>query len=197
VGCIRSRDGARGGDDIPPLRRAGPRIVTGAASVAGLLALAAIPLSRGTTTLREIGVRVVEVALVALVAALAQGRPVLVPFSITLVGGLYAAELVVDDAPLDASAAAVAAGLFLTAELAYWSLDSRDGLVGEAGEGLRRTAHVALAGIAAFVVSALLLVVVDAIRVHGLPVDVLGALAAVGVVATVVFLAGAQDRSGS
>ena len=63
-----------------------------------------------------------------LAAILVVGMPSLVPAPFVLVGGLYAAQLAVDDVPLDVAAPAFAAGLLVGAELAYWSLDERERL---------------------------------------------------------------------
>jgi len=122
---------------------------------------------------------------------------VLVPVALTLVGGTYAAELAIDDAPLDLGAPAVAVGLFLAAELAYWSLDERSRFVGDPGLGLRRAALVAASGLAIFVASSGLLVVVDELRARGLALDLAGALAAVGVLAAVLATVRGQSSSGS
>ena len=83
----------------------------------------------------------------------------------------------------------------LTAELAYWSLDERNRVRGDTGDGLRRAAQVALGGVAAIVVAGGLLVLVDAVRTRGLALDLLGALAAVAVLATLLVSRG-PDRPG-
>jgi hypothetical protein len=153
-----------------------------------LLAVAAVPLARGDETFQAVDVRVAAVAFVALVASVVRGWPLLVPVAVTLVGGTYAAELAVDDAPLDLAAPAVAVGLFLAAELAYWSLDERSRSLGDPGLGLRRAALVAASGLAIFVASSGLLVVVDEVRARGLALDLAGALAAVGVIVIVIAL---------
>jgi hypothetical protein len=134
-----------------------------------------VPLARGDETLQAVDVRVAAVALVALVAAVVRGWPVLVPVAVTLVGGTYAAQLAVDDAPLDLAAPALAVGLFLAAELAYWSLDERSRFVADPGLGVRRAALVAASGLAIFVASSALLVVVDEVRARGLALDLAGA----------------------
>ena len=82
----------------------------------------------------------------------------LVPAPFVLVGGLYAAQLAVDDVPLDVAAPAFAAGLLVGAELAYWSLDERERLKGEPGDDLRRLAYVAGLGVATLLVASVLLV---------------------------------------
>jgi hypothetical protein len=138
-------------------------------------------------------VRVAAVAFVALVAAIVQGWPWLVPASVALIGGAYVAELAIDDASLDLAAPLVAVGLILAAELAYWSLDERNRSTGDAGQGLRRAALVALGAVGALVLASALLALVDEVRARGLALDLIGVLAAVAVVATV--LATARDQS--
>ena len=167
--------------------------------MACLLAVLVVPMSRGNETFQEVGVRVGAVAFVALIAGVVLGWAPLIPLAAALAGGLYAAELAIADAPLDVAAPAVAAGLLLSTELGYWSLEERTRWLGEAGDGLRRAAFVALLGVAAFLVAATLLALVDAVRARGLALDLLGALAAVTVLATVLVVARSprQPSSGS
>ena len=127
-------------------------------------------------------------------AAIVLGWSPLVPLAVALVGGTYAVELAIDDAPLDVSVPVIALSLLFAAELAYWSLDERCKATGDVGQGLRRAALVALGGVAAVVVAGGLLVLVDAVRTRGLALDVLGALAAVAVLATLL-LSSRRDRS--
>lgn len=136
-----------------------------------------------------VGVRVVAVALVALVAALVLGWSPLVSTSLVLLGGVYAAGLSVDEASLDGASPVFAAGLYLIAELGYWSLEEREGAKGEPGDGPRRLAFVAALGIGAFFVAAALLALVDVVRARGLAVDVVGAAAAAAVLLAVVLIA--------
>jgi hypothetical protein len=154
----------------------------------------ALPIARGDGAFREAGVRVAAVAFLALVAAIVLAWAPLIPVAAALAGGLYAVELAIADAPLDVAAPAVGAGLLLCAELAYWSLDERQRWRGDAGEGLRRAAFVALLGVAAFLVGALLLVLVDVVRARGLTLDLLGAAAAA---ATLVVIVAAASRGQS
>lgn len=119
----------------------------------------------------------------------------LVPASLVLVGGVYAAQLTADAAGLDANAALFAAGLYLTAELAYWSLEERASVNGEPGEGLRRLAIVAVLGIAAFVVAVVLVALADVVRARGLAFDLLGAAAAASALLAV--LLATRDRGGT
>jgi uncharacterized membrane protein len=142
-------------------------------------------------------VRVAAVAVVVLVAAVVHGWAWLIPASITLVGGAYAAELAIDDAGLDLAAPLVAVGLVLAAELAYWSLDERTRTTGDPGEGLRRAALVALGAAVTLVLGAMLLALTDEIRARGLALDLIGVVAAVAVVVTVIVAARDQPSKGS
>jgi hypothetical protein len=113
------------------------------------------------------------------------------------VGGAYAVELAVDDAPLDLAAPAVGVGLLLAAELAYWSLDERGRAPSDTGQSVRRAALVAGGAASALVLSSVVLALVDPFDANGLAVDVLGAFAAVAVVVTVVVTSRAQPSKGS
>lgn len=150
---------------------------------------------RGDESFREAGARVAAVACLVLVAALVLGWSSLVPVSVALVGGLYAAQLAIDDAALDTATPALAVLLLLSAELAYWSLDERSLVPGDPGEGLRRAAFIALVGVAVAVVAALLLALVDEIRARSLAVDLVGAAAAVAVLVTALVVARAHGRA--
>jgi hypothetical protein len=157
--------------------------------VACTAAVAALPLTRVGEGGRSAALLTALTALVVLVAGLVSGWARLVPASLLLVGGLYAIELVADDASLDTAAPAVAGGLLVAAELAYWSLDEREHVRGERGAALAQLAFVAALGVAAGVVAATLLVVADAVRAHGLGVDVAGAAAAALALLLVVLVA--------
>jgi hypothetical protein len=161
------------------------------------VAVAGVPVARGQGQFDDADVRVAAVAAVALIAAIVQGWSWLVPASIAVVGGSYAAQLAIDDVPLDAAAPLVAAGLLLAAELAYWSLDERNRATGDAGQGLRRTALVALGAAGTLILGSALLVLVDGIRARGLALDVLGVLAATAALVTVVATARDQSSKGS
>ena len=193
--CARHR--ARGGEDIQALRESGTRLATGVGSIACLVAVAVLPFARGDDQFQGADLRIAAVAVVVLVAAVVHGWAWLIPPSITLVGGAYAAELAIDDATLDLAAPLVAVGLVLAAELAYWSLDERVRTTGDPGEGLRRAALVALGAAATLVLGAALLALVDEIRARGLALDLIGVLAAVAVVVTVVVTARDQPSNGS
>jgi hypothetical protein len=125
-------------------------------------------------------------ALLALLAALVLGWARLLPVSLLLLGGLYGLQLTVDDARLDPAAPVFAAGLLLTAELGYWSLEELEGVDVEPGEQLRRLAIVAGLGLSALVVAAGLLALADGVHAGGLAVDLLGAAAAAAALLVVV-----------
>jgi hypothetical protein len=101
-----------------------------------------------------------------------------VPASIVLVGGEYALVLSVDDSSLDTRAAVVAAGLLVTAELAYWSLELRAEITDEPGSYARRLSVLALLGLGALTLSGLLVAAVDLAGREGLAVEIAGATAA-------------------
>jgi hypothetical protein len=118
----------------------------------------------------------------------------LVPASVLLLGGLYAAELAVDDAPLDVATPLVALGLLLTAELAYWSVEEGAGARSERGELLRRLAVVSGLALGALLVAAVLLALVDVVRTEGLGADLIGAIAAAATLIAIALLARQQSR---
>jgi hypothetical protein len=155
-----------------------------------------VPLVRASGSLQTAGVRIVAAALLVLVAALVRGWSPLVPVAIAATGGLYAAQLAVDDATLDGSAPVVATGILLVAELAYWSLEERDRVPGDPGDGLRRVAFVGVLAIGALVVGGLLLALVEFVQAEGLALDVVGAVAASAILATVVIAGRSRGRSG-
>jgi hypothetical protein len=120
-------------------------------------------------------------ALALLVVGLALGWSPLVALAIALAGGTYAAELAIDDAPLDRLTPALAALVLVAAELAYWSLDERDTVADEEGGTARHLAFVVLLALGALFIGALLLALVDVVQTRSLATDVLGAIAAAAV----------------
>ena len=162
--------------------------------MAGLGALAAVPLVRASDDMAGPGVRVAAIAVVALVAALVLEWTPLIPAALVLVGGLYAAQLAIDDAALDTASPAFAAGLLVTAELAYWSLEERDHIQGEPGASFRRAAFVATLGVATLLVASVLLAVADAVRTKGLAVDLFGAIAAAAALLAIALFARGHGR---
>jgi hypothetical protein len=165
--------------------------------VAAGAAFAALPLVRADEELFvELGFRVAAVALLALVAAVVLGWAQLVPAALILLGGLYGAQLAVDDVPLDPATPLVAVLLFLIAELAYWALEEPPGAEPEPGERLRRVAVVAGVALGVVLVAAALLALVDAVRTGGLAVDLLGAAAAAATLIAISLFARRQSRAG-
>lgn len=156
------------------------------AAAAGLVALALFDAGELAVT---VGVRLGALALLALVAALVLGWSPLVPLSLALVGAAYATHLGLDDPALDAKAPLLGAGLLLTAELAYWSLEERERVVTEPGESLRRFGLLAGLALGALLAGAGLLAVSDLARASGLALDMLGAVAAAAALLVVVLLA--------
>lgn len=136
--------------------------------------------------------RTSALALVFLVAALVLGWSPLVPAALVLLGATYATHLAVDDAALDVRAPLFAAGLLLSAELAYWSLEERERIRAEPGEGLRRLGFVMLLGLGSIAVGGMLLAAADIARTRGLAIDLLGAAAAASALLVVVLVARRQ-----
>ena len=133
--------------------------------------------------------RLGAVAFVALVAALVLGWSLLIPLSLVLLGAAYATHLGLDDPSLDASAPLFGAGLLLTAELAYWSLEELDRVASAPGESLRRFGLLVSLAFATLVAAAGLFAVADLARTGGLAIDVLGAAAAAATLVVVVLAA--------
>jgi len=132
------------------------------------------------------GVRLVALALLTLVAAIVLDWSPLVPASVLLLAAAYATHLATDDPALDARAPLVAAGLLVTAELAYWSLEERGTIGTDPGESLRHVGVVTLLALGGLVAGSALLAVADIARTDGVAVDLLGATAAAGALLVVV-----------
>ena len=128
-------------------------------------------------------------------AAIVLGWPTLVAASLVLLGGMYGAELAIDDAPLDAATPFFAGGLLLVAELAYWAIEEREPISTDPGENLRRLAFVALLGLGALLTAALLLALVDVTRAGGLAIDLIGAAAAAAALLAVVLFNRRRDEA--
>jgi hypothetical protein len=154
--------------------------------VACAVAVIVLALVRGGDVTVAVGLRIAIASLACLVGALALGLPRLLPVPFLLLGGAYAVYLAVDDVPLDPSAPVLAAGLLLSAELGYWSLEEREKIPGEPGETLRRIAMLLGLGAAALLVSGALLALADVTRARGLAMDLVGATAAGAVLALIV-----------
>jgi hypothetical protein len=121
--------------------------------------------------------------LVLLGIGLLARAPAFVTSGLVLLGAEYAAALAIEDRPLDRGAPIVAAALFLTAELAWWSLELRARIAAEAGSNLLRLAFLLGLTAGALALGAGVLALVDVVRVSGLHVELAGAAAAVGILA--------------
>jgi len=137
----------------------------------------------------KVGIRLCALAFLALVAAVVLGWRPLVALSVGLVGAAYAVHLAADDPSLDARAALLGAGLLLTAELAYWSLEEQERAAAEPGESFRRLGLLLGLALGALGGGIALLIVADLIRTGGLAIDLLGAAAAAAALLVVVALA--------
>jgi hypothetical protein len=104
---------------------------------------------------------------------------------LALLGAEYGLALTIESEPLDRSAPAFGAVLFLSAELAWWSLELRERIAGEAGSQLRRLAFVLALAVGAFALGGGLLAAVDVVRIGGLLVVAAGAAAAAATLALV------------
>jgi hypothetical protein len=89
------------------------------ATAAGLTAWASLSAGAGEELVALLGVG----GAVALVVALAGRWQELLPWAISLLGAQYAASLLIRGGGIDALAPFYAAGLLVTAELAYWALE--------------------------------------------------------------------------
>jgi hypothetical protein len=153
------------------------------------VALAAVVLVGADDVAVRVGIRLCALAFLSLVAALVLEWSPLVALSVGLVGAAYAVRLAADDPNLDAKAALLGAGLLLTAELAYWSLEERERVAGEPGESFRRFGLLVALALAALGVGIALLIVADVLRTGGLAVDLVGAAAAAAALLVVVLFA--------
>jgi hypothetical protein len=118
--------------------------------------------------------------------------PLLLAGGLALLGTSYAVLLAIDEPPLDARAAVVAAGLLVVSGLVDWSLELRTSTPDEPGGLWRRPFWVAIGAIATLGLGAALLAVVDLVRTEGIVVELLGTTAALAAVVLLVRLAGAQ-----
>jgi hypothetical protein len=106
-----------------------------------------------------------------------------VGFALAALGGTYAVLFAAEGARLDRLAPGYAAGLFLVAELAFWSIESRVPAWSDSELVIWRLARLALACAGAAVLGAV--VVADASaagRGGGLLLETLGVAAAIGAI---------------
>jgi hypothetical protein len=122
-----------------------------------------------------------------LVVGLALGRSAAVPWAIAGLGVAYAATLEGDE--LDSRVPLYAAGLLITAELAYWSLRLRRAARDEPGMGLRRVIGLLVATAVALVAGTMLVAVAQVPLRGGLAVEAIGIVAAIGAISTLLLAA--------
>lgn len=158
--------------------------------------LALWPLLHVRPALAWAGLAAGAVAVLVLAGGLALGYAPAVTAALALVGADYAAALTIEDAALDPRAPLFAGGLLVAAELAYWSLELRTGVVDEPGSAPRRLAVIVLLGLAGMTLGALTLAFVDVARVEGLAVEALGVVAALAAVGLIARLAARGDHAG-
>ena len=114
----------------------------------------------------------------ALGTGIALWRAVVLGPALIASAGAYAVLLAIDDPPLDARAAGVAAALLVTGELVGWTRELAATTRDEPGNAWRRPVWIASVGIGAVGLVTVLLAVVDLARVEGLAIEAVGALAA-------------------
>jgi hypothetical protein len=123
------------------------------------------------------------------VTALVRPAPALVGWGVASLGGGYALALVLSDRDLDPRAGFVAGGLFLVAELAFWSIEARDGPAEESAAARARLAGMLLLGLAGATIGTLLVAAGAAVPADLGLVQVAGVLGAVGAVLALALLA--------
>lgn len=112
-----------------------------------------------------------------------------VPLGLTFLAGSYAAALGSRGVDVDLSATLYAALFFLTAELAYWSLELSPGIQPAPGVVVRRVLFLAVGALAALALAGLVLAAALEPLPRGLVVQGLGvggALVALGLIAVLV-----------
>ena len=153
--------------------------MTGLGAVALAAALAAWLVLSVEAGLRSWSALLGVPAVVLLAAGIALRRPAAIPGSLALLGATYALRLLTGPNTLDGDAPVVAAALFALAEVAYWSLELRDGVADESGSHLRRIGLLASFAVGVVVIGVALLALVEAVGTTGLALEALGAAAAV------------------
>jgi hypothetical protein len=133
-------------------------------------------------------------AVVLLGGGLAVGSPAAVPCALGGLAAAWSASAWTRGSGAPGGTILAATGIFVTAELAYWSLDQIR-VADELELLARRAAGLGLRGASALVVAA---VVVAALGLHagsGLALEAVGVLAAVGLLALVLVLARGGPRA--
>ena len=126
---------------------------------------------------------------VVLLAGLALRWSGALTVAIVLLGAQQAVRLAIGDDVLDEWAPLVGAGLLLTAELAWWSIEPRVPAWTQKGLALRRLTVVLLMCLLGAGVGAAMLVAAGSSLSGGVPLELVGILAATGAVALVAHVA--------
>jgi hypothetical protein len=125
--------------------------------------------------------------LVVLAVALALRSSSVLPWGIGLLGAGYAVALLLRGETIDSVAPLYAAGLFVVAELAYWSLETT--IPADPQVARRRVGRLALVTLLAGGASAFVLAVSELATQGGLLLEGLGVVAAAAALAVVAILA--------
>lgn len=128
----------------------------------------------------------------ALLTAAAVVWPVLLGLALGLSGSGYALHLAIDEPPLDARAAGVAACLLVVGELVAWAHELWSTTRDEPGAEWRRPTWIAATGAGSLLLVWGLLAIVDVARVEGLAVEAVGAACALAALLVVRRLARRQ-----
>jgi hypothetical protein len=151
---------------------------------AGLTLWAVLTAGSGEQFVAAVGIFASAVLAVALVG----GWPDVVPWAVALLGGQYAAALLFRGGDIDPRAPLYAALLLLTAELAWWGLETAPGLGGRLVVARRVGGLLALALGAAGAGGAMLAASEGGVE-SGTALELLGLVAAAATLGLVVWLA--------
>jgi hypothetical protein len=119
-------------------------------------------------------------------------RPFPIPLAVLALALPYVAILTLEIEVLDSRAALLAALLFGSTELTYWSLELRGALTDEPGTYLRRVALVAALMVGVFAGGTAVLALVEGFAAEGPTIDAIGTLAALVVVGLLALAASAR-----
>jgi hypothetical protein len=145
---------------------------------------AAVAAEAGAALVLPVGI----LANLALAAALLMRWPGVLAWAAALLGGQYAASLLLRDGPIDPLAPLYAALLLVTAELAFWAVEARPALGGRPVL-LRRLAQFVVLAAGAAAAGAGLLAVSEGGTGGGLELQLAGLFAAVATLGLVTWLA--------
>jgi hypothetical protein len=166
---------AAGGDEIPALRQARPRLTLGAASVAGAIGLA-VYASLTAATLGGLLGAIGGAGVVVLAAALTLRLPGLIAPALVLLGGEYAGLFLGRAGIVDVRAPLYGAAFFLLAELAFATVELRAGTP-EPTLLPRRAAFLAGLALGGIVLGTVVLAAASAPLHGGIPLEAVGVVA--------------------